>query len=126
MMKGVVTKVDLVNLEDNLMEHIKGYVIKYDLLNLEEKLMENMKNIANLIQNSRHTPSTGDDVFQDTQEDKDNVHVNKQSMNKNIPRENDSSNGSHRGWSPRGTQLPEIDMRKFDGNDPITCIFQME
>ena len=47
-------------------------------------------------------------------------------MNKNIPRENDSSNGINQGWSPRGTKLPKIDMRNFDGNDPITWIFQME
>ena len=27
---------------------------------------------------------------------------------------------------PKGLQLPKIDMRKFDGKDPITWIFQME
>ena len=44
-------------------------------------------------------------------------------MNKNIPRGNYSNHGSHQGWSPRGTQLPKVDMRNFYGNDPITWIF---
>ena len=82
--------------------------------------MENMKNISNLIENSRDTHCTGDDMFWDTQEDKDSVCVEKHSMNKNIPKGNYSNHESHQGWSPRGTQLPKVDMRNFNGNDPIT------
>ena len=37
-----------------------------------------------------------------------------------------SNNGSNQAWSSRGIQLPKIDMRKFDGKDPITWIFKME
>ena len=37
-----------------------------------------------------------------------------------------SNNGSNQAWSSRGIQLLKIDMRKFDGKDPITWIFQME
>ena len=49
MMKGVETKFDLVNLEENLMEHIKGPMRPAYLINLEENLMDNMKSIAHLI-----------------------------------------------------------------------------
>lgn len=61
----------------------------------------------------------GDDVDQRTQEDKDSVHVQKPSINKNAPRGFNSINGSNQGWYPRSTQLPKIDMRKFDGKDAI-------
>ena len=37
-----------------------------------------------------------------------------------------SNVGSNQGWSTRVIQLPKIDMRKFDGKDPLTWIFQME
>ena len=47
-------------------------------------------------------------------------------MKKHDIRGIDSNMGSNQGWSPRGLQLPKIDMRKFDGKDPITWIFQME
>ena len=85
-----------------------------------------MKKIANVIHNSKDSLPTGDDLSQGTQEDKDSVHVEQPSINKNIPSGIDSNNGSNKGWSPRGIQLPKIDMRKFDGKDPITWIFQME
>ena len=90
---------------------------------MDKMMEENMKNIANLIQNSRKNLRTCDDVFQGTQEDKNSVHVEKPSMNKNIPRGIDSSNGSNYEWYQRGIQIPKIDMRKFDGKDPITWIF---
>ena len=48
------------------------------------------------------------------------------SVNKNALRGFDSNMGSNQGWSARGIQLPKTDMRKFDGKDPITWIFQME
>ena len=57
---------------------------------------------------------------QDTHDDKNNAHVEKPSINKN------ASRGFDQGWSPKGIQLPKIDMRKFDDKDPITWIFQME
>ena len=86
---------------------IKGSMKTIVLLNLEERMghmekmmEENMKIIANLIQNSRENLPTGDDMFQGTQEDKVSVHVEKPSMDKNIPRGIDSNNGSNYGWSP--------------------------
>ena len=50
----------------------------------------------------------------------------KPSFSKSTPGGFDSNTGSNQGWFPRGIQLPKIDMRKFDGKDPITWILQME
>ena len=47
-------------------------------------------------------------------------------LSNHTPRGFDSNIGSNQGGFPRGIQLPKIDMRKFDGKDPITWIFQME
>ena len=65
-------------------------------------------------------------MAQGTQEDKYSAHVDQPSINNPTPRGFDSNDGINQGWSPRGIQLPKIDMRKFDGKDPITWIFQME
>ena len=63
---------------------------------------------------------------QGTHEEKNSAQVEIPFMNKHDIRGIDSNLGSIQGWSPRGLQLPKIDMRKFDGKDPITWIFQME
>jgi hypothetical protein len=54
------------------------------------------------------------------------VQVDKSSITKPNTGGYASNNGSNKACSPRGIQLPKIDMRKFDGKDPITWIFQME
>ena len=63
---------------------MKGSMRTTDLLNLEGKLMENTKNIVDLIKNSRDTPPARNDVFQDTQDNKDNAHVEKHYLNTNF------------------------------------------
>ena len=57
---------------------------------------------------------------------KNSAQVEIPSMNKHDIKGIDSNMGINQGWFPRGIQLPNIDMRKFDGKDPITCILQME
>ena len=57
---------------------------------------------------------------------KDSVHVEQSSINKHILGGFDLNNVINQGWSPRDLQLPKINMRTFDGKDPITWIFQME
>ena len=57
-----------------------------------------------------------------TREDKNSSRVELPSTNKHDLRGFDSNMGSNQGWSTRGIQLPKIDMRKFDGKDPITWI----
>ena len=61
-------------------------------------------------------------MAQGSQEDKYSVHVEQPSINKLTLRGFDSNNGSNKGWSPRGIELCKIDVRKFDGKDPITWI----
>ena len=57
---------------------------------------------------------------------KNSAHVDLSYMNKHDIGGFDSNMGSNQGWFSRGLQLPKIDMRKFDGKDPLTWIFQME
>ena len=67
-----------------------------------------------------------EELEQGTHEEKNSAQVEIPSTKKHDIRGIDSNMGSNQGWSPRGLQLPKIDMRKFDGMDPITWIFQME
>ena len=57
--------------------------------------------------------------------DKNSSHVELPSMNNHDLIGFYSNMESNQGWSTRGLQLPKINMRKFDGMDPLTCIFQM-
>ena len=65
-------------------------------------------------------------MVQGTHEDKNSAHVELPSMNEHDLKGFDSNMGSNQGWYTRGLQLPKIDMKKFDGKDSITWIFQME
>ena len=113
-----------------LEKNFKGIMKTLHLCNLEEimekKLEESMERIVNLIQNIEEKLLNGDDVGQGTHRDRNSSHFEKPSFSKHTPREFDSNNGSNQGWLPRGIQLPNIDMRMFDGKEPITCIFQMD
>ena len=63
---------------------------------------------------------------QGTHDERNISHFEKPSFSKSTPGGFDSNTGSNQGLFPRGIQLPKIDMRKFDGKDSITWIFQME
>jgi hypothetical protein len=104
---------------NNNMEEMMGHMMGQ----MENNMEENMERIAKLIRNPKGKLPKGVYVAQGTQEDKDNVHVEKPSLNKNNPRGFDSNNVSNHGWCPKGIQLPKINMRKFDCQDPITWIF---
>ena len=93
---------------------------------VEIKMMENMERLANLIQNLERKIPKSNYVGQRSQEDIDTIHVDQPFINKHTSRGFDYNNGSNQGWSPRSIQLPKIDMRKFDGKDPITWIFLMK
>lgn len=77
MIKESVKTIDLLNLKDKIMGHI------------DNKIDVNMKRIVYLLQNSKENISTSDD--------KDYVHLEQPSINKNIPRGIDSNNGSNLG-----------------------------
>lgn len=72
-----------------------------------------MEIIANPIQNLEGKIPKGDDVGQGSQEDKDSVLVDQPSINQHDLIGFDYNTGSNQGYSTRGNQIPNIDMRKF-------------
>ena len=107
-----------------------------DLANLQTQIEENgvkmghmednIGRIVKLLQHQDGKIPKEEELDQGTHEEKNSAQVEIPSMNKHDIRGIDSNMGSNQGWFPRGLQLPKIDMRKFDGKDPITWIFQME
>ena len=93
---------------------------------MEKKLEEGMETIVNPIQHREENIPNGDDVDQGTHDERNSSHFEKPSFSKSTPRGFDSNTVSNQGWFPRGIQLPKIDMKKFDGKDPITWKYQME
>ena len=85
-----------------------------------------MERIVNLIQHPEENLPNDDNVGQGTHDQRNSSHFKKRSFSKSTPGGFDSNIGSNQGWFPTGIQLPNIDMRKFDGKDPITWIFQMD
>ena len=100
------------------MEHMKNTT-----RHMKDDIIES---IVTLLQNSEEKFRKGDDVGKGTQEDKDSVPLNEQSINKHALRGFDSNMRNNQGWSPRCIQHLKIDMRNFDGKGPITWIFHME
>ena len=139
LVKGLVSKGELdqsINkLRGDLEKNMKGSVKTGDLSmgNMEKKLETNMENMKKnmeimikLIQHPEEKLPNDDNVGQGTHDERNSSHFEKPSFSKSTPGGFDSNTGSNQGWFPRGIQLPKIDMRKFDGKDPITWIFQME
>ena len=91
-----------------------------------EKLEEGMDTIVNLIKHTEKNIPNGDNEGQGTHDDRNSSRFEQPSFSKHTPGGFDSQPRSNRGWFPRCNQLPKIDMRKFDGKEPITWIFQME
>ena len=90
--------------------------MKDDIVEIIFKLLQNLED---------HTPKV-EDVGQATLEDKDHIPMVQPSINKYALRGFDSNMVSNQRWSTRHIQLPKIDMRKSNGKNPITWIFQME
>ena len=136
LVKGLVSKGELdqsINkLRGDLVKNMKGDLdnlqveMKESMGNMEKKLEENMETIIKLIQHPEEKLPNDDNVGQGTHDERNSSHFEKPSFSKSTPGGFDSNTGSNQGWFPRGIQLPKIDMRKFDGKDPITWIFQME
>ena len=100
--------------------------LEQNLKEMMNKLEENMEGIVNLLQNTEKKLLNGNNVGQGTPDDRNSYHFEQPSFSKHTSRGFISNTDSNHGWLPRGIQLPKIDMRKFDGKDPITWIFQME
>ena len=78
---------------------------------------DNIEMIVNILQHQEENIPKEYDVGQGAHDDKNSAHVEHPSINKHGLR------GFDQGWSIRGIQLPKINMRNFDGKDPITWIF---
>ena len=97
------------------MENIVGH--------MEDNIVER---IVKLLQNTEEKLPKGDGVDQGSDDYINSAQGEKPSINNHSLRGLDSNVGSNQGWSTRGIQLPKIDMKKFDGKDPLTWIFQMD
>ena len=112
---------------------MQGSVKIRDLANLQTQIEENgvkmghmednIGRIVKLLQHQDGKIPKEEELDQGTHEEKNSPQVEVPSMDKHDIRGNDSNMGSNQVWFPRGLQLPKIDMRKFDGKDPITWIF---
>lgn len=113
----------------NLEQQIRGSLITIDLDNLcdelEKMMDQNLEQYMSMLMQALNERIPKSDNMAHGNH-KDSVHVEQPSINKHIIRGFDSNNGGIQGWFPRGIQLPKIDIKKFDGNNPITRIFQME
>ena len=93
---------------------------------MKKKLEENMERTTNILKHIEENLPNGDNVVQGTHDDRNSSHCEKPSFSKHTLEGFDSNIGSNQGWFPRGIQIPNIYMGKFDGKYPITWIFQME
>ena len=134
-MKGSVKIGDLTNLQAEMAESMGNMEKKLEesmemnMGNIEkkmEKLEESMERIVNCIQHLEEKIPNNDNVGQVNHDERNSSHFEKLSFSKYTPGGFNSNTRSNHGWFPRGIQLPKIDMRKFDGKDPIKLIFQME
>ena len=81
---------------------------------------DNIERIVKLLQLRGEKIPKEEEVYQGTHEEKNSADVELPSMNKHDLRGFDSNIRSNLEWYTRGLQLPKINMRKFDGKDPIT------
>jgi hypothetical protein len=89
---------------DKNKEHMKRTMGK-KLEQMEHKIMEAL--------NGRFPKI--DKVYKGTHENKGGIQVEQISNNKNFPWGFNSNNGFSYGWSPKGVNLPKVELRKCDG-----------
>ena len=131
-MEGTAKPLDLITLEERMRKKMEDNRIK-----IEERMghIENMvwhmedniaERIVKLLQHQEEKVPKEDDVVQGVDDDKNSANVEQTSINKHGLRGIDSNIGCNKSWSIKGIQLPNIDMKKFYGKDPIMRIFQIE
>jgi hypothetical protein len=79
---------------------------------IEQKIMEAL--------NGRFPES--DKVSEGAYENKGSIHVEKLSNDNNVSRGFKSNNGVTYGWSPKGVNLPKVELRNFDGIEFFTWV----
>ena len=106
--KGVESKID--GMESNMdeMEAKIDEKMKDNMENMKKDLKVDIKGLENLIQEMF---PNGENIVEEPH-DENKINVNCDLINSNVGRKNQ--------------HIPKLDMRKFDGKDPVTCILQME
>jgi hypothetical protein len=118
----LVKKVDLMNTQikieiklDEKMEQLEQK-IEGKLEQMEQKILETLNGRLPEI----------DKVYEGSQENKGSIHVEQLSNNNNFPGGFNSNSGITYGWSPKGVNLPKVELRKFDGEEVFTWVNQIE
>ena len=128
--KGMETKMDGLNkgmeakmngLEDNMDGMEVGMEAKMDVMEakmdemeakIDEKIKDNMENMKNdLAKLIQEMFPNGENIVKETH-DENKINVNHDLINSNVECKNH--------------HIPKMDMKKFDGKDPLTWILQME
>ena len=80
--------------------------MKYNMENMKNDLNAHMEGLTKLIQEMF---PNAENIVEETNDEK-KINVNRDFINSNV------------GW--KNHHIPKMDMRKFDGNDPVTWILQ--
>ena len=105
---GMEAKMDGMEANTDDMEANIDEKMKDNMENMKNDLKEDMEGLTKLIQEMF---PNGEKIVEETHDEK-KINVNHDFINSNV-----GFNTHH---------IPKIDMRKFDGKDPITWILQME
>ena len=82
--------------------------MKENMENMKNALKAYMEGLTNLIQEMFHN---GEKIVEETHDEK-KINVNRDLINSN--------------FGGKNHHIPKMEMRKFDGKDPVTWILQME
>ena len=95
--------------------------------NMEYLMDKKMKELKNsILQTLDGMLPKSDIVTKVTHENKGSIHVEQLSNNNNFPGGFNSNSGITYGWSPKGVNLPKVELRKFDGTWVFTWVNQIE
>ena len=125
MIKGNVKNDDFAKFEKKIAtkEDSKGMASKEDLQDLKEFIKYIKHNFIPQLSTQEEDKGRQDDLFQLRLEK-----IEKQLESRKLEFSKFDDSLQHHGFNagPRNYFTPKIDMRKFDGKDPIMWIFQME
>ena len=106
--KGVDPKIDGMESKMDDMEAKIDEKMKDNMENMKNDLKADVEGLTKLIQEMFHN---GENIVEETH-DENKINVNRDFINSNVGEKNHN--------------IPKMDMRKFDGKDPVTWILQME
>ena len=122
MIKGNVKIDEFAKLEKKMAtkEDLKGMASKEDLQYLKEFIKDIKHNFIPQLYTLEEDKEEQDNLFQSSMEK-----IEKQLESRNLESSKVDDSLQHHGfnWGPGNYFIPKIDMRTFDGKDPITWIF---